>query len=172
MKANGHTGHRLEDLSGVPSATTYRFLRGVHANPDVSTIRKWAEVYGVSETQLLGNEPIQGVLIPPGENQRRPVDNDLPHLTKEEKTILKIARKINRESKRAWLKIGIDLSSPPESKEEAADIKLMLVDAAWPQRGKERRAQTDRRARQAYGGSTYGPAKNSPEASGKGGKRA
>lgn len=58
MAAKGHKGHTLSVLSGVPGPTIYRFLIGKHDDPKSANVKKWAEVYGVTEAQLRGLEPI------------------------------------------------------------------------------------------------------------------
>jgi transcriptional regulator with XRE-family HTH domain len=112
MEARGLTGHSLSDQSGVPSGTTYRFLRGKHGEPKSSTLKKWAKVLHVTEAQLRGYEPIQGVLIP---EEQKPDDETAPPLTRDERLALKVVRLIRKEARSAWLRIGLDLSAVAEN---------------------------------------------------------
>jgi hypothetical protein len=64
MKANGDNGYRLWRKSGIPAQTTYRFLNGKHDNPDSATVQQWADVYGVTESQLRGDVPIDNLIAP------------------------------------------------------------------------------------------------------------
>lgn len=145
MDSRGHTGHSLEDLCGVPSATTYRFLKGKHGEPKATTIRKWAKLYGLTETQLRGYEPIQGVLIPVDGEEKAPTA--FTHLTKEEKAVLKILHHIRKEAKHAWLKIGLQLSTEQNEMTDGKDA------GDW--HGTERRRMEDRR--QTGGSNSYRP---------------
>lgn len=61
MERKELTAHDLQRLSGVPAPTVYRFLTGRHSEPKSETIRKWAHALGVTEGQLRGTEPIDGV---------------------------------------------------------------------------------------------------------------
>ena len=120
MEKKGHTGHALEALSGVPSATIYRFLRGKHHNPNPDTVRKWAGAYGITESQMRGDVPINwlGPLCPDSTPSRNPVE----FLTLEERKTLKIMRKIRAESRKTWIKMGIELSLIPEGATSTADF--------------------------------------------------
>lgn len=146
----------LENLSGVPAPTTYRFLKGEHKEPRSSIVRQWARVYGVTEAQLRGYEPIQGALIPTTTDSNSVQVKDFPHLTREEKTTLNILRRIRKESKKLWLRLGVELSGPPEDAEGAAEIKSLLAKTGYVQRRQDRRQLPDRRMGD---GSSYAPAK-------------
>ena len=61
MEENGDDAYSLERKSGVPQPTTHRFLSGKHGEPRSSTVKKWAAAYGLSESQLRGDEPIGDV---------------------------------------------------------------------------------------------------------------
>jgi len=64
MDRRGLNAHDLYRLSGVSAPTTYRFLTGRHDEPKANTIRAWAHALGVTEGQLRGTEPIDGVNTP------------------------------------------------------------------------------------------------------------
>lgn len=113
MDSQGHTGHSLYELSGVPSATTYRFLSGSHGEPRSSTIRRWARVYGVTEAQLRGSEPIDGVAV------QNPGEEDIPLasvLTRDELEAIEGMRRLDKETRRSWLKLTKQLCRDTEDK--------------------------------------------------------
>ena len=64
MEKAGHTPYDIERITGLPAATTYRFLSGAIDQPKNSSIRAWAKVYGVTEGQIRGDVPIQGMDAP------------------------------------------------------------------------------------------------------------
>lgn len=64
MAAAGHSTPALHRKSGVPAQTINRFLAGRHGEPKTGTIQKWAAVYNVSESQMRGDVPIEGIDAP------------------------------------------------------------------------------------------------------------
>lgn len=109
MAAHGHSGHTLEEISGVPAPTTYRFLNGEHYDPKTETVRQWAKAYEITEAQMRGLVPLDPVTnavlasIPP-------VDLVMPRLTLEEKDVLTVMSRITPEARKSWLKTGRDLA--------------------------------------------------------------
>lgn len=61
MLKHGDNAYTLAEKSGVPQPTTDRFLSGKHGEPRSSTVRKWAEAYEITESQLRGDQPIEGI---------------------------------------------------------------------------------------------------------------
>jgi phage repressor protein C with HTH and peptisase S24 domain len=61
MKANGDDAYSLQEKCGVPQPTTQRFLSGKHKSANTETVKKWAEAYGIKESQLRGDQPLDGV---------------------------------------------------------------------------------------------------------------
>lgn len=61
MAVHGDSPYDLHTKSGITAATTYRCLSGKHGDPKSATIRQWAKVYGVTEGQLRGLEPIKDI---------------------------------------------------------------------------------------------------------------
>lgn len=59
MDKHGDDAYSLAEKSGVPQPTTQRFLSGRHGEPRSSTVRKWATAYGIKESQLRGDEPLE-----------------------------------------------------------------------------------------------------------------
>ncbi len=58
MEMHGDDAYSLAEKSGVPQPTTHRFLSGKHGDPRSTTVKKWAAVYSVTESQLRGDEPL------------------------------------------------------------------------------------------------------------------
>lgn len=110
MALHGYSGHKLEELCGVPAGTTYRFLRGAHEEPKGDTIKRWAEAFGITEGQLRGHVPLSPKLaaklaaVPP-------LDLMVPRLTDEEKEVVMVLRGIRKESRLPWIKIGKALTN-------------------------------------------------------------
>lgn len=109
MALHRYSGHKLEELCGVPAGTTYRYLRGDHGEPKADTIQRWASAFGLTEGQLRGHVSLNPKLaaelaaVPP-------LDLSLPRLTAEEKEMLTVMRQINKESRRTWLRLGHELA--------------------------------------------------------------
>lgn len=112
MESKGHTGHSLYELSGVPSATTYRFLSENHGEPKSTTIHRWAAVYGLSEAQLRGLEPIDGLEV---EKPLAVLITLESVLTRDELVVIEGMRKLDKDTRRAWLKIGKELCNHAEA---------------------------------------------------------
>lgn len=54
MKLREWNSYNMEDESGVPQPTTFRFLNGKIGEPRATTVRKWAAALGLSEGELRG----------------------------------------------------------------------------------------------------------------------
>lgn len=65
MDKAGDTPYDIHEKTGIQPSTTYRFLTGNHGDPKSSTVRKWAALYGVTESQLRGDAPIDGLDVAP-----------------------------------------------------------------------------------------------------------
>lgn len=61
MSRHGDDAYSLEGKSKVPQPTTQRFLSGKHGDPRSSTVKRWANAYGITESQLRGDVPIDGM---------------------------------------------------------------------------------------------------------------
>lgn len=70
MRKHGDDPYSLEVKSGVPQPTTQRFLSGKHGDPRSSTVKKWADAYGITEAQFRGLEQIEN--RPADETKKRP----------------------------------------------------------------------------------------------------
>lgn len=62
MALRGWNAYALEEKSGVPQPTTYRFLKGIQNEPKEDTVKKWAEAFGINESQMRGFSPISELL--------------------------------------------------------------------------------------------------------------
>ncbi len=61
MRGNGDNQGTLAKKSGVTQPTIQRFLSGKHGDPSSKTVRKLASSYGLSESQLRGDLPINNL---------------------------------------------------------------------------------------------------------------
>lgn len=64
MNKNGDDAYTLQEKSGVPQPTTQRFLSKKHKSANAETVKKWAGAYHVTESQLRGDLPIEGLTYP------------------------------------------------------------------------------------------------------------
>lgn len=112
MKAHAHTGHKLEELCGVPAQTIYRFLNGTHGEPRSETLMKLAHAYNITEAQLRGLVPLdkRSINLNKVLASLPPEELVTPRLTLEEQAAVKVMRSIPKSSRGAWLKIGKELS--------------------------------------------------------------
>lgn len=111
MGKAGDDAYSLQTKSGVPQPTTQRFLTGKHGEPRSSTVRKWAKVYGVTESQMRGDVPIEGM---PGSDVRKQASTPQGEaLTKEQKQILSLMGSMDKDARDALLKMGNLLAKRP-----------------------------------------------------------
>lgn len=106
LAAKGIKPHSFYNLSGVPAATTYRYLKGDHGEPHSETIQKWARALGVSEAQLRGVLPIDGLVVDKPESVPLTLESVL---TRDELTAIEGMRSHSADIRRAWLLIGKEL---------------------------------------------------------------
>lgn len=59
MEKNGDNQYTLSARSGVAQSTLSRIVTGSHKDPRSFIVKKLAAVYGVAESQLRGETPIQ-----------------------------------------------------------------------------------------------------------------
>ncbi len=64
MDRAGDNAYDVHRKSGVPQTTTFRFLKGTYKYPTPPTVQKWARLYGITESQLRGDMPIDGIEVP------------------------------------------------------------------------------------------------------------
>lgn len=89
MEREGHNANALARLARVPQSTTFRFLKGIIDDPRSDTVSKWATLYGITESQLRGDAPIDGINVP---EPRRDLKDILPP---EEYELLSNIKKMN-----------------------------------------------------------------------------
>lgn len=106
MKKAGHTPYDIERISGLPAATTYRFLSGKITQPNDETLKAWARVYGVTEGQLRGFSPISGVEANPEKAELK----DL--LPLEEYNHVRLIRSLPDDSRNVLYKMAAMLAEP------------------------------------------------------------
>jgi transcriptional regulator with XRE-family HTH domain len=96
----------LAAICKVPPPTIYRFLNGFIDEPRASTICKWAQAFGVSEAQMRGIEPIEGL-----EDIREVITPMTLEsvLTPDELIAIEGMRRHNKNIRSAWLLIGKEL---------------------------------------------------------------
>lgn len=142
MNSKGHTGHSLYELSGVPSATTYRFLTGSHGDPRSGTVRRWARVYGISEAQMRGIEPIEHISIEKVDETSMTLESVL---TREELKAIEGMRGLDKDLRRARLKIGTALCTIAAKPERRSKTEEIAPDSE--RRNGERRSNPHKRTR-------------------------
>jgi transcriptional regulator with XRE-family HTH domain len=107
MAANEMNARDLSEASGVPAPTTTRFLTGRHAEPKSATVRRWARAFNLTEGQLRGTEPIPGLDSESIEEKQLLLENVL---TRDELSLVECMRSMDKDTRKAWLKISKTLS--------------------------------------------------------------
>lgn len=64
MDEAGDKPHDIHRKTGVQASTIYKFLKGDHRDPTSTTVQKLAMLYGITESQLRGDTPIEGAVTP------------------------------------------------------------------------------------------------------------
>lgn len=116
QEREGWNSYQLSSNSGIPQSTIHRFIKGVHGEVRYSTLKKLADVFGLTVSQLQGEEPIPGLPI-----DEKAVRDKLAELApkkpappsrttiiskQEEATMLALMGTMGPENRRALLKIG------------------------------------------------------------------
>jgi hypothetical protein len=97
MSRAGDDAYSLEVKSKVPQPTTQRFLSGRHGDPRSSTVKKWANAYGITESQLRGDVPIDGLAVAHIEKNDLPARNLTPAQTRALSLIGRLDQKTQNE---------------------------------------------------------------------------
>lgn len=63
MALHNDDAYKLAEKSGVPQPTTQRFVSGKHGDPRSPTVKKWASAYGITESQMRGDQPLPSKLL-------------------------------------------------------------------------------------------------------------
>lgn len=64
MESAGHTAYDIQEKTRVQTSTIYRYLASDRSDLKPATVRKIAALYGLTESQLRGDVPIEGMEIP------------------------------------------------------------------------------------------------------------
>lgn len=115
MKKAGHTPYDIERMTGLPAATTYRFLNGDIKQPREDSIKAWTKVYGLTESQLRGDAPIEGMEAP----AEKPELKDL--LTLDEYKHMSNIKSMNKEARSILYRLAEMLVEP-----QAANHKTFI----------------------------------------------
>lgn len=120
MDSNNLNGDDLHRLSGVSGPTTTRFLTGRIAEPKSGTVCRWAKVFGITEAQLRGLEPIDGILVESPGKAPIKLENVL---TREELATIENMRALDKSTRQAWIEIGKQLCRTERTAEISAPKK-------------------------------------------------
>jgi transcriptional regulator with XRE-family HTH domain len=105
MSKHGESAGQLASRAGVTQPTLWRILNGESADPKTETLRKIAHAYGITVTQLRGEEPLPGGLRA-GKVKGRAA---LP-LTSDERQALEIYRALDARGRRVLLRIAQEVA--------------------------------------------------------------
>lgn len=81
MDAAGDNASAIEKKTGIPRNTTGRFLKGEIGEPRSSTVRAWAALYNITESQLRGDVEIEGMDKPAEELRNMLSVEEYQHLS-------------------------------------------------------------------------------------------
>ena len=109
MDKAGHNPHNVQAKSGVPQSTTFRFINGISKDPKTSTVRKWAQLYHVTESQLRGIDPIDGIKVPEEPKELKDI------LPADEYNLLKKIKNLNPEARGVVIGLFDLLDHKPEA---------------------------------------------------------
>lgn len=109
MEQHGHNDSDVERKSGVPQSTTYRFIHGTIKSPRSDTVTRWANLYGITESQLRGDMPIDGIKVP---EPRKELKDILPP---EEYKLLSNIKKMNPKARGTVYELSEILANSPEA---------------------------------------------------------
>lgn len=115
MEQAGDNPYTVQKKAGVPRTTTYRFLAGGHSEPRSDTVKKWAKLYNVTESQLRGDVPIKGIEIP----SEKPELKDL--LPLDEYQFLSTVKNMDKNVRGVFYKLAEFLVAEPQAMYQAVD---------------------------------------------------
>lgn len=64
MESAGHTAYDIQEKTGVQTSTIYRYFASDRSDLKSGTVIKLARLYNITESQLRGDVPIEGMEIP------------------------------------------------------------------------------------------------------------
>jgi hypothetical protein len=100
MQEAGDDAYSLHDKCGVPQPTTQRFLSGKHGDPRSATVKKWAAAYGVTESQLRGDAPLEGIKA---DTSGKSESNRKTALTKEQIKAIALMQRMDKKTRLAMM---------------------------------------------------------------------
>jgi hypothetical protein len=109
MERECHNACDVERKAGVRQTTTFRFLKGIIEDPRSDTVSKWANLYGITESQLRGDTPIDGIKVP---EPRRELKDILPP---EEYKLLSNIKKMNPKARGTVYELSEILANSPDA---------------------------------------------------------
>lgn len=71
MESAGHTAYDVHKKAGVQPSTLYRYFASDRSDLKPATVKKIATLYGLTESQLRGDVPIEGMEIPAEKHELR-----------------------------------------------------------------------------------------------------
>lgn len=113
MTRAGDTPYDVQRKIGVPRTTTWRFISGGHNEPRSSTVKKWAQLYNVTESQLRGDTPIAGIEVV---SEPQELKDMLPP---EEYNHLSNVKKMSREARGILYRLSSMLAADEEKQKSA-----------------------------------------------------
>lgn len=124
MDAAGDTPYDIHQKCGIQPSTTYRFLAG-GGEPKPDTVKKWARAYRVTESQLRGDAPIEGMQMP----VESPELKDL--MTLDEYRLHTNMKKLSTEARSILHRLASMLAEEPQSANPEA-ILQRRVEHVYP----------------------------------------
>lgn len=116
MDREGHNPYDVERRSGVGQTTTFRFLEGTIKNPTFPTVKKWARCYGVSENQLRGDAPIDGIHVSEEPKELKDI------LPPDEYKLITNIKKMNPKARGTVYELSEMLANSPDENTSASGI--------------------------------------------------
>lgn len=131
MDRAGHNAHDIFRDTGIQPSTIYRFFSNPKGDLKAETVRKLARLYGITESQLRGDVPINGMETPPEQFELK----DL--LTLDEYRLMSNVKTMSDESRGVLYRLAEMLALA----EPQADYRAFSCDDRRP---------TDRRIRDVF----------------------
>lgn len=100
MESAGHTAYDIQEKTGVQTSTIYRYLASDRSDLKPTTVKKIATLYGLTESQVRGDVPIEGLEIP----AEKPELKDL--LTLDEYQFISNIKNMDKEAREILYKLS------------------------------------------------------------------
>lgn len=115
MEQSGHNPHSVFTETGVHPSTLYRFLGNPDGDLKPSTVRALARLYRITESQLRGDVPIEGMEMPREDLTLKEL------LTLDEYRLVNNVKMMDRESRGILYKLAERLCEPESYYEDSRD---------------------------------------------------